>query len=102
MFKILRPGQGGASPRMDQRVTVDYVGTFLDGSQFDSSYDEGKPAVFQVGQVIEGWNEALLTMKKGEKRLLVIPPNLGYGERGYPGAIPGNAFLVFEVDLLDF
>lgn len=95
-------GDGGESPKMGTSVTVHYTGTLLDGTKFDSSIDRGEPATFKVGQVIQGWNEALMEMTKGEKRTLVIPPELGYGERGYPGVIPGNAYLVFEVELLDF
>ena len=102
MYKVLGEGSGADSPAMGQSVTVHYTGTLLDGQKFDSSVDRGAPATFKVGQVIEGWNEALMNMKKGEKRLLVIPPHLGYGENGYPGVIPGGAFLVFEVELLDF
>jgi peptidylprolyl isomerase len=83
-------------------VTAHYTGWLLDGTKFDSSKDGGGPATFRIGEVIEGWNEALKSMKKGEVRLLVIPPELGYGERGYPGVIPGNAFLVFEVELISF
>ncbi len=101
MYKILKKGSGG-SPVNGAAVTVHYTGSLLDGTVFDSSVQRGAPATFKIGQVIQGWNEALLTMKKGEKRLLVIPPELGYGARGYPGAIPGNAFLVFEVELISF
>jgi len=82
-------------------VSVNYEGKFLDGQVFDASA-KGSPATFRIGEVIEGWNEALLDMKKGEKRLLVIPPELAYGEKGYPGAIPPNSFLVFEVELVGF
>ena len=83
-------------------VSVHYTGRFLDDRVFDSSVQRGQPAAFRIGEVIAGWNEALLAMKKGEKRLLVIPPELGYGERGYPGAIPPYSFLAFEVELLGF
>jgi len=100
-YKILKQGSG-PSPSDGALVTVHYTGWLLDGTVFDSSKDAGKPASFRVGGVIEGWNEALKSMKKGETRLLVIPPELGYGEGGYPGIIPGNAFLVFEVELLAF
>lgn len=101
-YSILQKGEGSTSPKMGTEVTVHYTGTLLDGRKFDSSIDRGAPAKFKIGQVIPGWNEALMDMVKGEKRLLVIPPELAYGERGYPDVIPPNAFLVFEVELLDF
>jgi peptidyl-prolyl cis-trans isomerase A (cyclophilin A) len=100
-YKVLRAGSG-ASPAAGAQVNVHYTGSFLDDRVFDSSVQRGQPASFRIGEVIPGWNEALLSMKKGEKRLLVIPPELGYGERGYPGAIPPYCFLVFEVELLGF
>ena len=79
-----------------------YTGSLLNGQVFDSSIKRGQPARFAIGQVIEGWNEALVQMMKGEKRTLIIPPELGYGQRGYPGVIPPNSYLVFDVELLDF
>ena len=100
-YKVLKQGSG-ASPNDGTSVTVHYTGWLLDGTKFDSSKDSGSPAVFRIGEVIEGWNEALMSMKKGETRLLVIPPELAYGPRGYPGVIPPDAFLVFEVELLSF
>ncbi|MBN1836177.1 MAG: peptidylprolyl isomerase [Spirochaetales bacterium] len=100
-YLVLQRGAGG-SPSFGANVTVHYKGELLEGTLFDSSYQRGSPARFRIGQVIPGWNEALVSMKKGEKRLLIIPPELAYGERGYPGVIPPNAFLVFEVELLDF
>jgi len=102
MYVVEREGSGSASPRMGSVVTTHYKGTLLDGRVFDSSYDRGEPLQFSVGQVIEGWNEALMSMKKGEKRTLIIPPSLGYGSRGAGGVIPPNAYLVFEVELIDF
>jgi len=87
---------------MGTKVTVHYAGTLLNGQEFDSSIKRGQPAEFAVGQVIEGWNESLKTMKKGEKRTLIIPPELGYGKKGYPGVIPPDSFLIFDVELLDF
>ena len=101
MFEVMKEGQGG-SPSATSQVVVNYTGSLLDGKVFDSTSGRGKPATFQVNQVIPGWTEALLSMKRGEKVLLVIPPELGYGARGYPGVIPPNAFLVFEVELVDF
>lgn len=99
---VMRPGSGSATPSYGTAVTVHYTGMFLDGKVFDSSVRRGEPATFSIGQVIEGWNEALLTMKRGEKRTLIIPPELGYGKRGYPGVIPPDSFLVFEVELISF
>jgi peptidylprolyl isomerase len=101
MYQVLKPGSGG-SPGPNDTVTVAYVGRLLDGKVFDSTEARGAPATFRIDRVIRGWTEALLEMKKGEKRLLVIPPELGYGERGYPGVIPPNAFLVFDVELIGF
>jgi peptidylprolyl isomerase len=101
MYVVLNEGEG-QSPKMGQPVTVHYTGMLLDETVFDSSRERGKAAVFPVGKLIPGWNEALLVMKKGERRILIIPPELGYGEQGYPGVIPPNSFLVFDMELLDF
>lgn len=92
----------GESPRAGQTVVVHYKGTLQNGKQFDSSYDRGKPAEFRigVGSVIKGWDEGLMSMKVGGKRRLVIPPAIGYGAAGRPPDIPGNATLIFEVELL--
>jgi peptidylprolyl isomerase len=99
---ILEQGSGSASPKYGESVTVHYRGQRLNGLVFDSSHQRGEPATFQIGRVIEGWNEALTEMKRGEKRILIVPPELAYGQRGYPGVIPPNEFLIFEVQLLDF
>jgi peptidylprolyl isomerase len=92
----------GATPQKGQTVSVHYTGTLVNGKKFDSSVDRGVPADFRigVGQVIKGWDEALMTMKVGGKRHLIIPPALGYGPVGRPPDIPGNATLVFDVELL--
>jgi len=101
-YVVVEEGSGG-SPKKGAVVTVHYNGKLLDGKKFDSSYDRGQPIDFPVGkgQVIKGWDEALLTMKKGEKRVLIIPADLGYGPSGR-GPIPPNAIMVFDVELLDF
>ena len=101
-YVVLKEGSGEKSPKIGQKVTVHYTGSLLDGRVFDSSVNRGEPASFVLGQVIEGWNEALVTMKKGEKRTLIIPPHLGYGVQGFPGVIPPDSFLVFDVELLEF
>lgn len=101
-YVVINKGDGKKSPKMGQTVTVHYQGTLMDGRMFDSSYNRGEPAKLEIGQVIEGWNEALQTMTKGEKRTLIIPPELGYGVHGYPGIIPPNSYLIFDVELIDF
>jgi len=99
---IVRKRGKGARPKHGQAVTLHYSGMLLNGTIFDSSYKRGSPSQFRIGRVIQGWNEALVEMQKGEKRTLIIPPELAYGERGYPGVIPPNSYLVFEVELIDF
>lgn len=92
----------GANPRAGQTIVVHYTGTLENGTKFDSSVDRGIPAEFQIGTgaVIKGWDEGLLSMKVGGKRKLTIPPAIGYGARGKPPTIPGNATLIFDVELL--
>ncbi len=98
MYVILKEGQG-ESPKPEDMVQVHYTGTFLDGKKFDSSVDRGQPAKFRLNQVIKGWTEGVGMMKVGEKRKLIIPPDLAYGAAGRP-SIPPNSTLVFEVELL--
>ena len=92
----------GAEAQAGQRVTVHYTGWLADGTKFDSSKDRDDPFIFHLGmgQVIAGWDEGVAGMKVGGRRKLTIPPQLGYGVRGAGGAIPPNATLVFEVELL--
>ena len=99
-YKVVQEGKGDA-PKLGDTATVHYRGTFIDGTEFDSSYKRGQPASFVVGEVIPGWNEGLQMMKVGAKYKLAIPAALAYGPRGQGGAIPPNAVLLFEVELLD-
>ena len=101
-FIVIKKGNG-PTPKAGQIVKAHYTGKFLDGKVFDSSIPRGEPIAFPVGKghVIKGWDEAILTMSKGEKRILIIPPQLAYGEGGM-GPIPPNATLIFEVELVDF
>ena len=89
----------GATAAAGDTVTVDYVGTFTNGSKFDSSYDRSQPFTFRLGagQVIAGWDQGVPGMKVGGKRRLTIPPDLAYGSRG-SGPIPPNSTLVFEIE----
>lgn len=98
-YIIENPGTG-AAPSATSQVTVHYSGYLLNGNKFDSSVDRGQPATFGLNQVIPGWTEGLQLLKEGGKAKLIIPPNLGYGDNGYPPVIPPKSWLVFDVELI--
>lgn len=98
-YKIVDPGSG-TPPTANDTVTVDYEGTLIDGTVFDSTYKRGKPASFKVSQVIPGWQEALKMMKPGAQWMLYIPSQLAYGKQGVGGPIGPNETLVFKVKLI--
>ncbi len=102
-YMVLKEG-AGAKPVKGASISAHYTGKLANGKVFDSSINRGQPIRFPVGQgmVIAGWDEALSDMKKGEKRVLIIPADLAYGKRGAGGVIPPDATLIFEVELVDF
>ncbi|MDR2808480.1 MAG: FKBP-type peptidyl-prolyl cis-trans isomerase [Spirochaetaceae bacterium] len=104
IYYIVQKAGAGAKPAKGANVSVRYRGLFLSGKVFDASDLHGGSLEFKVGvgQVISGWDETLLDMQKGEKRLVILPPEAAYGERGAgSGLIPPHSFLVFEMELLD-
>lgn len=102
-FRVLKEGTGN-KPIAGSRVRAHYEGRLLDGTVFDSSYKRGEPYEFTLlaGQVIRGWDDTIIDMRKGEKRLVIVPSDLAYGARGRPPTIPPHAPLVFEIELVDF
>ncbi len=98
-YKVLADGNG-TQPKPTDQVTVNYRGTFLDGTEFDSSYKRGEPITFPVNGVIKAWSEALPLMKTGAKWQLFVPAELAYGEKGAGRAIGPNSTLIFEVELV--
>ncbi len=99
MYADYKVGEG-ETPKPTDRVEVHYTGWLTDGTKFDSSVDRGTPSTFGLNKVIKGWTEGLGSMKVGGKRRLIIPPDLGYGDRGSPPKISGGAYLVFDVELI--
>src|SRR5213596_261884 len=99
-YKVIKEGKG-AQPKATDTVTVNYRGTLINGTEFDSSYKRGQPATFPVNGVIKGWTEALQLMKVGSKYQLFIPADLAYGERSVSPDLAANSTLIFEVELLD-
>ena len=99
-YKVLTEGTG-PNPKATDQVTVHYTGKLINGEVFDSSVKRGQPATFPLNRVIPGWSEGVQLMKKGGKATLYLPSNLAYGERGAGGAIPPNAALIFEIELLE-
>lgn len=102
MIQDLKIGEGPTAQAGDTLV-VHYTGRLANGSKFDSSLDRGEPFTFVLGEdeVIEGWDKGLASMRVGGKRRLIVPPQLAYGERGYPGRIPPKATIEFTVELLE-
>jgi FKBP-type peptidyl-prolyl cis-trans isomerase FkpA len=100
VYKVLQTGMG-ASPKATDMVKVNYRGTLTDGTEFDSSYKRGEPAVFPLNGVIACWTEGVQLMKVGGKSQLVCPAYIAYGEQGHPPVIPANSVLVFQIELLD-
>lgn len=101
-YRIVRAGpKDRPTAKAGDEVKVHYEGKLLDGRVFDSSYEQGAPAVFTVGELVAGWNEALQLMRPGDEMTLWVPPELGYGEEGAPPQIPPNSVLVFRMEMLD-
>ena len=98
-YKVLTEGSGRI-PKAEDKVAVHYRGTLINGTEIDSSYKKGQPAIFEVGGLIRGFSEALQLMKEGAKWQIFIPPELGYGKTGAGGVVQPNSALIFEVELI--
>ena len=98
-YRVIQAGEG-KSPQATDSVSVNYRGSLIDGTEFDSSYQLGKPATFQLKKVIKGWREALPLMKEGARWELYIPPQLAYGKRAPRKIIPPNSALIYQVELI--
>eukprot|EP00736_Rhodelphis_marinus_P001965 Rmarinus@m.21058 len=101
-LETIRMGDGTLFPKEGQTVAVEYIGYLKDGTQFDSTYERGRPFKFKLraGQVVRGWDEAISQLSLGEKARITMPPSTAYGENGIPGLIPKMATLIFEVELI--
>lgn len=101
-IETIKHGDGCTFPKDGQFVAVHYTGTLVDGKKFDSSRDRGRPFTFQIGkgQVIKGWDEGIKKMSVGQRAMLTCPPEYGYGKRGYPGVIPADSTLLFDIELM--
>jgi peptidylprolyl isomerase/FKBP-type peptidyl-prolyl cis-trans isomerase FklB len=101
LYQVVRSGPAeGLRPQAHDEVKVNYEGKLIDGTVFDSTYQRGQPAAFQLGGVIKGWQEALQLMRPGDEWIVYVPPKLGYGEEGAGGTIPPNAALIFRIELI--
>lgn len=101
-LESITPGDGCTFPKDGQTVVVHYTGSLPDGKVFDSSRERGKPFKFQIGkgQVIRGWDEGIKQLSVGQRVKMTCPPKYGYGKRGFPGVIPADATLIFDVELI--
>ncbi|XP_076024063.1 peptidyl-prolyl cis-trans isomerase FKBP1A-like [Genypterus blacodes] len=101
-IETINPGDGRTYPKPGQTCVVHYVGCLTDGQKFDSSRDRGKPFKFKIGkkEVIRGWDEGVAQMSLGQRARLTCTPDYAYGAKGHPGIIPGDATLIFDVELL--
>eukprot|EP01027_Heterolobosea_sp_BB2_P013283 GEZU01019161.1.p1 GENE.GEZU01019161.1~~GEZU01019161.1.p1 ORF type:complete len:109 (-),score=14.29 GEZU01019161.1:188-514(-) len=103
-LEIIVAGDGKNFPKNGQTVSVHYTGFLKDGTEFDSSRKRNRPFKFRigVGEVIQGWNEGVSQMSLGERAKITMTPDVAYGEKGFPGLIPPNSTIVFDVELLGF
>ena len=99
-YRVNKPGRGNKTPGLNDKVMVHYRGRLINGTEFDSSYKRGKPAIFQVNKVIKGWAEALQLMKRGDHWQLFIPAELAYGAKGSGTTIPPNSTLIFDIEFI--